>query len=208
MFKWFHFLCLPLRIKTKQKTKYWGCEDMSSWYLLYSKSSWRGSYIYRETWKYFHATLQTQLQFASLLHQFTDKHHQFPFQNGSLFFHHNPHSPRLSSLTPVITVSLPTFHIWSEQDTCVSSNTWRRTALRSNFGTTPLSLYYVVFFHVFKFIPLQWKRRLSIVTFLFWIYQKTVLKPSFSPGHRVQKELWNSVLFWGGRQIISNWLIK
>lgn len=119
-----------------------------------------------ERWqKYFYATLQTQLQFTSLLHQFTDKHHKFPFQNGSLFFHHNPHSSRLSSLTPVIVVSLLTFHIWSEQDTCVSSNTWR-TALRTKFGTIPLSLCYTVFFPVFKFMALQWKKKLRIVRFL------------------------------------------
>lgn len=99
---------------------------MSGWYLLYGKSRCRGSYIYRETWKYFHARLQTQLQFASLLHQFTDKHHTFPFQNGSLFYHHNPHSSRLSSFTPLIAVSFLTFHIRSEQDTCVSSNTFKK----------------------------------------------------------------------------------
>lgn len=43
---------------------------------------------------------------------------------------------------------------------------------------------------------------------VFGCIKKTVLKPSFSSGYRVQKKPWKSGIFWGGRQIISNWLIK
>lgn len=79
---------------------------MISWYVRQCKHSSRGFNFSREkVWKHFHATFQPQLQFTSLLHQFSGQCHEFPFQNSSLFFHHNSYSPSLSSLAPVTVVS-------------------------------------------------------------------------------------------------------
>lgn len=86
----------------------WSCEEMISWHVLHCKHSSRGFNFSREkVWKHFHATFQfqPQLQFTSLLHQFSGQCHEFPFQNSSLFFHYNPYPPSLSSLAPVTVVS-------------------------------------------------------------------------------------------------------
>lgn len=141
----FYFSVFLSESKQDTKKKYWSREDTTSWYLLHCKSISKGPCIYREMWKYFHATLQIQLQFVSLLHQFTHKCHKFPFQNSSLFFHHNPYSSSLPSLTPVSAVSLCAFHVWAEQDTLTSSS-WIIPP-RSDFGNCPfiVTLRYVFF---------------------------------------------------------------